>query len=59
LPLKILLFQAHGGAGLSSDFPIGAMFTGIRCLRIADGPDEVHWRSVARMEFSKKLASKL
>ncbi|XP_064619377.1 acyl-CoA dehydrogenase family member 10-like isoform X2 [Lineus longissimus] len=51
--------QAHGGAGLSSDFPIAAMFTGVRCLRLADGPDEVHWRSIARMEFMKKLKSKL
>jgi len=40
--------QVHGGAGVSSDTPLAAMYAGARTLRIADGPDEVHVRSVAR-----------
>jgi acyl-CoA dehydrogenase len=40
--------QAHGGGGVSDDFPLAAMYAGIRTLRIADGPDEVHrWSSPA------------
>jgi acyl-CoA dehydrogenase len=34
--------QAHGGGGVSDDFPLAAMYAGIRTLRLADGPDEVH-----------------
>jgi len=40
--------QVHGGAGVSSDTPLAAMYAGARTLRIADGPDDVHVRSVAR-----------
>jgi acyl-CoA dehydrogenase len=40
--------QVHGGAGVSSDTPLAAMYAGARALRIADGPDDVHVRSVAR-----------
>ena len=40
--------QVHGGAGVSSDTPLAAMYAGARTLRIADGPDDVHIRSVAR-----------
>jgi acyl-CoA dehydrogenase len=40
--------QAFGGAGLSNDFPLAYMWTWGRILRIADGPDEVHLRSLAR-----------
>ncbi len=43
-----LAIQVHGGAGVSSDTPLAAMYAGARTLRIADGPDEVHVRSVAR-----------
>ena len=43
--------QVHGGAGVSDDVPLAAMYAGARTLRIADGPDEVHLRSVARREF--------
>ncbi|XP_076453384.1 acyl-CoA dehydrogenase family member 10-like [Babylonia areolata] len=43
--------QAFGGAGLSNDFPLAAMFASARTLRIADGPDEVHMRTVARIEY--------
>ncbi len=45
--------QAHGGAGVSQDFSLAASWAGIRTLRLADGPDEVHNRSIARIEFSK------
>jgi len=45
--------QAHGGAGVSQDFGLAASWAGIRTLRLADGPDEVHNRTIARMEFSK------
>ncbi len=45
--------QVHGGAGVSDDFPLAAMWAGTRTLRIADGPDEVHVRSVARQELGR------
>jgi acyl-CoA dehydrogenase len=45
--------QAHGGGGVSEDFPLAASYAHIRTLRIADGPDEVHNRSIARMEFAR------
>ena len=47
--------QAHGGAGVSDDFGLGAMYAFQRTLRIADGPDEVHNRTIARMEFKKMI----
>jgi acyl-CoA dehydrogenase len=43
--------QIHGGAGVSQDTPLAAMYAGIRTLRIADGPDEVHLRDIARLEL--------
>ncbi len=43
--------QAFGGAGVSDDFPLAAMWANQRTLRLADGPDEVHRRSVARLEL--------
>jgi acyl-CoA dehydrogenase len=45
--------QVHGGAGVSSDFPLARMWATSRILRIADGPDEVHVRSVARTELAR------
>jgi alkylation response protein AidB-like acyl-CoA dehydrogenase len=45
--------QAHGGAGVSQDFGLAQSWAGIRTLRLADGPDEVHNRAIARIEFSK------
>ncbi len=45
--------QAHGAAGVSQDFPLAQLWAGARTLRLADGPDEVHKRSLARRELSK------
>jgi acyl-CoA dehydrogenase len=45
--------QAHGGAGVSQDTPLASMYAHARTLRIADGPDEVHRRSVARRELAR------
>jgi acyl-CoA dehydrogenase len=45
--------QAHGGGGVSDDFPLAAMYAGIRTLRIADGPDEVHRMVIARRELRR------
>ena len=45
--------QAHGGGGVSDDFPLAAMYAGIRTLRLADGPDEVHRRQVAKRELAR------
>jgi len=47
--------QAHGGAGVSQDTPLAASWAGIRTLRLADGPDEVHNRSIARIEYSRHV----
>jgi acyl-CoA dehydrogenase len=45
--------QAHGAMGLSQDTPLARMSAGARVLRIADGPDEVHLRSIAKREINK------
>jgi len=45
--------QAFGGAGVSQDTPLAASWAGIRTLRLADGPDEVHNRAIALIEFAK------
>src|SRR4051794_7674406 len=45
--------QAHGGAGVSSDFPLAAAWAGARTLRLADGPDEVHRDAIAKLELRK------
>jgi acyl-CoA dehydrogenase len=45
--------QAHGAAGVSQDFPLAQLWVGARTLRFADGPDEVHKRSLARRELKK------
>ena len=47
--------QAFGGAGVSQDTPLAHSWAGIRTLRLADGPDEVHNRSIARMEYAKHM----
>ncbi|HST48778.1 acyl-CoA dehydrogenase family protein [Jatrophihabitans sp.] len=45
--------QAFGAAGVSGDTPLAQMWAGLRTLHLADGPDEVHLRSVARVELTK------
>lgn len=50
--------QTHGAAGVSQDTPLAAMFAGIRTLRIVDGPDEVHLRDIARIEFKSQTSSR-
>ena len=45
--------QAHGAGGLSQDFPLAAAWAGIRTLRFADGPDEVHKNALARAELKR------
>ena len=45
--------QVHGAAGLSQDFPLAAAYAGIRTLRFADGPDEVHKNALARAELRR------
>jgi acyl-CoA dehydrogenase len=46
--------QAHGGAGVSNDFPLAYSWASARTLRLADGPDEVHRTAVARLELKKE-----
>ncbi len=48
-----LAIQLHGGAGVSEDFPLAAAWTAARCLRLADGPDEVHRGLIARLELAR------
>jgi acyl-CoA dehydrogenase len=45
--------QAHGAAGVSEDFPLAAAWANSRTLRLADGPDEVHRESIAKLELKK------
>ncbi|WP_299176197.1 acyl-CoA dehydrogenase family protein [uncultured Brevundimonas sp.] len=45
--------QAFGGAGVSADTPLAELYATVRTLRIADGPDEVHNRTIARLEYAK------
>uniref|UniRef100_A0A4W4EWL5 Acyl-CoA dehydrogenase family member 11 n=1 Tax=Electrophorus electricus TaxID=8005 RepID=A0A4W4EWL5_ELEEL len=47
--------QVHGGAGVSEDFPLAQMYAYVRTLRLADGPDEVHLSSIARLELTDQL----
>ena len=55
MALKIIddAIQAFGGAGVSADTPLAEMYATVRTLRIADGPDEVHNRTIARLEYAK------
>ncbi|QHS22433.1 acyl-CoA dehydrogenase [Virgibacillus sp. MSP4-1] len=55
MALKVIdrAIQALGAAGVSEDFPLAASWANIRTLRLADGPDEVHRRTVARQELKK------
>ena len=47
--------QSYGGAGVSQDTPLAAMYAGIRSMRIVDGPGEVHIRDIARLEIKNYL----
>jgi acyl-CoA dehydrogenase len=46
--------QVHGGAGVSGDFALAAAWAGARTLRLADGPDEVHRASIAKLEMGRQ-----
>jgi len=46
--------QVHGGGGVSDDFPLARMYGWQRAMRIFDGPDEVHFRTVARAELGRE-----
>jgi acyl-CoA dehydrogenase len=45
--------QAHGGAGVSDDFPLASAWAHARTIRLADGPDEVHREIIAKLELGK------
>jgi acyl-CoA dehydrogenase len=45
--------QMHGGAGVSQDFPLARMWTSVRTLRLADGPDAVHRRVISKAELTR------
>ncbi|MEV0339252.1 acyl-CoA dehydrogenase family protein [Nocardia sp. NPDC050713] len=55
MALKILdrAIQVHGGAGVTDDFPLARAWADVRTLRLADGPDEVHKRAIAKQELRK------
>lgn len=55
LALRVIdrAIQAHGGAGVCQDFELAAMWANSRTLRLADGPDEVHRQSIAKLELRK------
>ena len=54
--LKVLddAVQAHGGGGVTTDFGLAMTWAQSRTLRLADGPDEVHRRTVAKVELKKQ-----
>ena len=53
MALKIIdrAIQVHGGGGVCHDFPLAEFWIYARTLRLADGPDEVHLESIAKMEL--------
>ena len=55
IALKIIddAIQAHGGGGVTTDYGLAKSYAHIRTLRLADGPDEVHNRAIARLEFKR------
>ncbi len=50
--------QTFGGAGVTEDTPLAELWAGMRTLRLADGPDEVHLRDVGRLELAKRLKAR-
>ncbi|MEU2041911.1 acyl-CoA dehydrogenase family protein [Nocardia niwae] len=54
--LKVIdrAIQVHGGGGVCDDFPLANMYAHLRTLRLADGPDEVHKRTIAQMELRRR-----
>ena len=48
--------QVHGATGVSGDSILSYLYSGLRTLRIADGPDEVHMMTVAKMEIESLLS---
>ena len=46
--------QVHGAAGVSDDFPLARLYGWHRAMRLFDGPDEVHMRSIARAELGRE-----
>ena len=52
------VIQTHGAGGLSQDFPLASMIAGIRTLRLADGPDEVHKNALAKAELARQAATR-
>lgn len=55
IALKIIddAIQAHGGAGVTTDAGLSRLYANIRAMRLFDGPDEVHNRSIARLEYAR------
>lgn len=55
IALKVIddAIQAHGGGGVCQDYGLAKAYAGIRTLRLADGPDEVHCRTIAQLELGK------
>ncbi|MCG7594134.1 acyl-CoA dehydrogenase family protein [Mycobacterium sp. PSTR-4-N] len=49
--------QVHGGAGISDDFPLARMYGWHRAMRLFDGPDEVHMRTIARAELGREKSA--
>ena len=56
MALKVIddAIQAHGGAGVTEDFGLARSYASMRTLRLADGPDEVHRRAVAKIELKRQ-----
>ncbi|RAU95210.1 acyl-CoA dehydrogenase family protein [Mycolicibacter senuensis] len=59
IALKIVdrAIQVHGAGGVTEDFPLAGFWAHLRTLRLADGPDEVHKRAIARQELKKYRAA--
>ncbi len=56
MALKVIddAIQAHGGAGVTDDFGLARSYASMRTLRLADGPDEVHRRTIAKLELKRQ-----